>query len=143
MQPLTDHDYQLIQQAKDLIEEKFTVGKHKLLTILEDDQGNTITSVNLEGAFGSNDICAEQLALGQYSTLFTNQTHRITTIVTVRKPHPDDDNWTETKVVSPCGKCRDIIHDYAPQAEIVSKDEHGDLVKFTTAELLPLAYSKK
>ncbi|RLY94559.1 ASCH domain-containing protein [Kocuria tytonicola] len=44
-------------------------------------------------------------------------------------------------VVSPCGKCRQIVHDISPAIQFVVRD-HGGLCTRTARELLPFAYDQ-
>ncbi len=43
--------------------------------------------------------------------------HGIETIVAVRHPKPDEPG--EIAVVSPCGICRELIHDYDAKARVI------------------------
>ncbi|MCG8490569.1 MAG: hypothetical protein MI743_03045, partial [Sneathiellales bacterium] len=71
-------------------------------------------------------------------TLEDLATDPIQTIVAVRK---NED--TDHKVIPPCGRCREFITDYAPDADIIvfDKDENK-LVKVKALEMLPFKYNR-
>lgn len=139
MTPLTNHDHILIQQAIDHIEQRFTLLKHKLATVLLTKSGKTITSVNLEGSFGCNDICAEQIALGTAAN--QGLIDQVICAVTVRKPKPGELN-TQTRVVNPCGKCRELLIDYIPEAAVILRQPDNTLIKESIKKLLPNRYDR-
>ena len=59
-------------------------------------------------------------------------------IVAVRHPKPGEKGQT-IAVVSPCGSCREIIHDYDAKARVIVPNG-GDGAVATIAELLPNKY---
>lgn len=58
----------------------------------------------------------------------------------MRHPYSDETDRS-TKVVSPCGMCRELISDYAPDCYVLI-EMNGELVKTKISELLPLKYSR-
>ncbi len=134
---LTDQDQELIAAATDLIKQHYMPGKHKVAAAIRLDTGEIITSLNLEGSFGCIDTCAEQNAL---AAVFSAGKHNVQSIVAVKHPKPLAEDQT-IKVVSPCGRCRELLCDYAPNATVLIPD--GSTVsKRTALELLPFRYSK-
>lgn len=134
---LTQTDHNLIDLAKETITKHFSPKHHRLATCILTSSGKIIIGINVEGSFGCNDVCAEQIALGN---VLSQGIIDITCIVTVKHPKADDLNQS-LRVVSPCGKCRELILDYAPNACVIVNDD-GELKKIQTKELLPYRYVK-
>jgi cytidine deaminase len=59
--------------------------------------------------------------------------------VAVRHPKPGEPGGVA--VVSPCGTCRELIHDYDDKARVIVPDGKGQTV-LTIAELLPNKYRR-
>lgn len=138
MTNLTDKDKQLVEIARKTIQKLFTNKKHHLATAIRTKSGQVITGINMEGSVGCNDICAEQITLGKtLSEGFTD----IETIVTVRHPEPKD-HFLQLKVANPCGKCRELIIDYAPECYVIVRDERDELKKERASNLIPCRYKK-
>lgn len=134
---LTQLDHHLIELAKETITKYFSPKQHRLATCVLTKSGEIIIGINVEGSFGCNDVCAEQIALGN---VLSKGIKDIACIVTVKHPKADDENQL-LRVVSPCGKCRELILDYAPDAFVIINDEHV-LKKVQAKELLPYRYTK-
>ena len=64
----------------------------------------------------------------------------IQTAVAVRHPKPEEAD-RELAVVPPCGACREMILDQAPDATIIVKDANV-LIKLPVRTLLPLPYRR-
>jgi cytidine deaminase len=58
----------------------------------------------------------------------------------VRHPKPEEEK-RELAVVSPCGACREMILDHAPDATIIVNDANV-LIKLPVRTLLPLPYRR-
>ncbi len=134
---LAPTDHQLIDLAKETISKYFSPKHHRLATCILTKSGEIIIGINVEGSFGCNDVCAEQIALGN---VLSKGIKDIECMVTVKHPKAEDKNQS-LRVVSPCGKCRELILDYAPDAFIIVKAE-SDLKKIHVKELLPYRYTK-
>ncbi len=78
--------------------------------------GRIITGVNIDAYLGRMAVCAEAIAIGRSITEAGDQ--GIDTIVAVRHPRPHEEDQS-IKVVSPCGSCRELIHDYDPKARVI------------------------
>ena len=70
-------------------------------------------AVNLDATVGRAAICAEAVALGE--AVMAGDT--VDLVVAVRQPRPDEAGGPQ--VVSPCGLCRELLLDYAPEAEVI------------------------
>ncbi len=74
--------------------------------------------------------CAEQVAIG---TAITNGEREFDSIVAVR-------GRTGEEIIPPCGNCRQILHDYMPDCNVIVS-VCGELKKIKAKELLPFSYS--
>lgn len=108
-----------VTQARALIERRSARHSHAAVVLTTD--GETFSGVNMALCSGS---CAEVVALGRMLT----ETDAVpATIVCVAHSRG---------VVSPCGQCRQIMHEGWPQIRVVL-DRGGRLVAVDLAELLP------
>lgn len=74
--------------------------------------------------------CAEQVAIG---TAITNGERDFDVIVAVRGKEGEE-------IIPPCGNCRQILHDYMPECDVIVSSR-GELKKIKAEELLPFSYS--
>lgn len=128
MDLLLDIDYELIQEAQKVIRLNYDQ-KHENHTVgaaIRCKNGKIYVGVNLYSLHGA---CAEQVAIG---TAITNGERDFDTIVAVR--------GREGEIISPCGNCRQILHDYMPDCEIIVSVCGGQR-KIKAKELLPFSYS--
>jgi cytidine deaminase len=101
--------------------------------------GRIWTGVHLEAYVGRIAVCAEAVALGR---AITEGDAEITTVVAVR--HPGYDSTGDPiipAIVAPCGMCRELISDYAPEA-IVLLGPDNQPTRTTIRELLPEKYKR-
>ena len=129
MKPLSDSDRELIAEAQrairqnyDAIRENHTVG-----AAVRCKSGKIYAGVNMYSMHGA---CAEQIALG---TAVTQGEREFETIVAVR-------GRDGSEIIPPCGNCRQILHDYMPECEVILSVA-GRIAKIRAQELLPFAYS--
>lgn len=129
---LTNEDLELIKAAKSVIEKHFKEDWHHIGVACRGKSGKIYTSVNLDTYVGGMAVCAEPVAIGQ---AVMAEDIPFLSIVAVRKPRASRENQ-ELKVVSPCGKCREMIADYGCGAEVILEDE-GAVFKMKIENLLP------
>lgn len=99
--------------------------------------GEITSAVHVEAYIGRVTVYAEAIAIG---SAISNGQKNFDTIVAVRHPYSDEVD-RRIKVVSPCGICRELISDYAPDC-FVLLELNGELVKIMISELIPLKYSR-
>lgn len=129
MDLLQERDYELIAEAQKAIrlnydEEHYN---HTVGAAIRCKSGKVYVGVNLYSVHGA---CAEQVAIG---TAVTNGERDFDVIVAVRGKEGEE-------IIPPCGNCRQILHDYMPDCEVIVS-VCGKLKKVRAKELLPLAYS--
>ncbi len=100
--------------------------------------GRIVTGVNIDAYIGRIAVCAEAIAIGRAIT--ENGDHGIETIVAVRHPKPGEPG--KIAVVSPCGICRELIHDYDAKARVIVPDNGHAPKVVTIGELLPNKYKR-
>jgi cytidine deaminase len=102
---------------------KFRVGAAVLT-----DSGDVFTGCNVENASYGLAICAERNAVFH---MVAQAKQRIKALV-IYTPTP--------KPASPCGSCRQVIHEFGPDAIVISVCDGPDILYKTLSELLPDAF---
>jgi cytidine deaminase len=134
--PLSRKDRELIAVAREAIQKRYRDEWQEVGAALRTRDGRIITGVNIDAYLGRMAVCAEAVAIGRAITEAGDQ--GIETIVAVRHPKPGETDRT-IAVVSPCGSCREIIHDYDANARVIVPNGDKPTVA-TIAELLPNKY---
>jgi len=110
---------------------------HTVAAAIRSRDGRVWTGVHLGTTVGRLAVCAEPVALGR-AILQGDGT--VATVVAVRHPKPDEID-REMAVVSPCGACRELLLDHAPDALVLLRGAEG-LIKLPVLSLLPLPYRR-
>lgn len=127
---LDPEDELLISAAAEVLQKNFHPVRHSVGAAVLCGSGKIYTGINIEACgYGP---CAEPIALG---AALSNGERQITSIVAVTKNDAD----APCLVLSPCGNCRQLLLDYAPEATIIFKSDNN-LVKANVRLLLPGAY---
>ena len=129
------HEYQkLVDAARALIQRRYKKeGHHSVVAAaLRTKSGKMYTALNTGTYQPSIATCAEIIAIGMAHTV--EEKMEIEAIVAVR----DQDAY----VISPCGKCREYISDYGPDAIVLMPDDKGGFIPTPIKELLPQKYHK-
>lgn len=93
--------------------------------------GTIVPGCNVESASYGLTICAERVAITRG---VTDGFHCFTRVAVV----------TDTPIPSaPCGACRQLLWEFAPEAEVLLANLKGDVVKWTVRELIPGAFDAK
>jgi cytidine deaminase len=135
---LTEKDRELIEAAREAIRSRYRNDWQEVGAALRTRDGRVVTGVNIDAYLGRMAVCAEPIAIGRAITEAGDQ--GIDTIVAVRHPKPDDKDRT-IKVVSPCGMCRETIHDYDAKARVIVPNGNSEGV-VSIADLLPNKYTR-
>ena len=137
MSKLTDKDQELIDAATAAIKQRYRNDWQEVGSAMRARDGRVITGVNLDAYVGRGAVCAEAICIGTALTAKGDQ--GIDTIVAVRHPKPGEKG--DIAVVSPCGACRELIHDYDAKARVIVPN--GKTPEVTTiGELLPNKYRR-
>jgi cytidine deaminase len=95
---------------------------------LEAEDGTIIAGCNVESASYGLTICAERTALVKAVSEGHHRFRRVAVVTDTDKPTP------------PCGACRQLLWEFAPNAEVLLANLGGATLKFTMRELLPAAF---
>ncbi len=130
-------DHELIAAANAVLERHYRPFWHMVAAAIRSRDGRIWTGVHIGTTVGRLAVCAEAVAFGR-AVLEGDGT--IETAVAVRHPKPDELD-RELAVVSPCGACREMIMDHAPEAQVILKDAMK-LIKLPIRTLLPSPYRR-
>jgi cytidine deaminase len=95
---------------------------------LEADDGTVVTGCNVESASYGLTLCAERVAVFKGVSEGRRRFRRIAVVADTDTPTP------------PCGACRQILWEFAPDAEVLLANLAGKVVRYTMRELLPAAF---
>jgi cytidine deaminase len=97
------------------------------------NDGSIITSTNLIADVSSLSMCAEPSAIAEAVRYPDKKIEAVVAVYYVRGQEP--------RVISPCGRCREAVTDYAPESVVLLRTPgKKDLFKVKAKELLPLKY---
>ena len=135
---LSKKDKELIAAATSAIGPRYRNNWQEVGAAMRTRDGRIVTGVNIDAYIGRIAVCAEAIAIGRAIT--ENGDHGIETIVAVRHPKPGEHG--KIAVVSPCGICRELIHDYDAKARVIVPDNGGEPRVVSIGELLPNKYRR-
>ncbi len=132
---LSADDLALVEAARTLIRERYVENRHHIAAALRTRSGRIHVGLHLDTYVGRASVCAEAVAVG---TAMAAGDRDIVAIVSVRHPRPRDPNQA-IQVVSPCGICRELLTDFAPECRVIVPRD-GGLAAAAPGELLPNKY---
>jgi cytidine deaminase len=133
---LSKKDKELIAAAMSAISRRYRNHWQEVGAAMRTRDGRIVTGVNIDAYVGRIAVCAEAIAIGRAIT--ETGDHGIETIVAVRHPKPGERG--EVAVVSPCGICRELIHDYDAKARVIVPDNGKEPKVAKIGKLLPNKY---
>ncbi len=123
---IDEADKELIDSAIEVIRKNYSDPKHTVGAAIRASSGKIYVGVNIDSCgYGP---CAEPIALG---SAISNGERSFTVFVAVA--------GKTNSVISPCGNCRQMILDSAPEASIIIYND-GTITKVSAQDLLPNAY---
>ena len=134
---LTGDDHDLIAAAIEVLEHHYRPFWHMVAAAIRSQDGRIWSGLHIGTTVGRLSVCAEAVAFGR---ALLDGDGTIQTAVAVRHPKPEEEN-RELAVVPPCGACREMILDHAPDAMVIIKDTNI-LIKLPIRALLPLPYRR-
>ncbi len=135
---LTKKDKELIAAATKVIKGRYRDEWQEVGAAMRTRDGRIVTGVNIDAYVGRGAVCAEAIAIGRAITETGDR--GIDTIVAVRHPKPGEPG--EIAVVSPCGTCRELIHDYDAKARVIVPHGKAAPTVARIGELLPNKYRR-
>ena len=135
---LDPKDQALIETARTLIRERYKENRHHIGAALRTRSGKVHTGIHLDTYVGRASVCAEAVAVGKAMAAGDRD---IEAIVSVRHPRPREANQ-EIQIVSPCGICREMLADFAPDCRVIVP-VNGEIGEVVVKDLLPNKYFRK
>lgn len=123
---------ELCQKAVDMLKmayvpySRFPVG-----AALECTDGTVFTGCNIENAAYTPTVCAERTAVFKA----VSEGHRAFRRIAIAAD-------TE-KFCAPCGVCRQVLEEFAPEIEVLLVNREGKTLELTLPELLPYGFGPK
>ncbi|HYH69098.1 MAG TPA: cytidine deaminase [Urbifossiella sp.] len=102
---------------------KFLVG-----AALETADGAVVMGCNVESASYGLTMCAERTAIFKGVSEGRRRFVKVAVVTDTDAPTP------------PCGACRQLLWEFAPDAVVLLANLKGDVVRYTVRELLPAAF---
>jgi cytidine deaminase len=135
---LDDEIATLVAAAETLLHDQFSHHSRTAAAVRTAD-GETYTGLHLDATISTEAVHAEPVAVAN-AVRATDGTDdegyteppEITAVAAVSKQSPED----EAVVIPPCGSCRELLADYAPEAAVAVPGEDGPRTR-PLAELLP------
>ena len=127
---LTAADRELIGEAEAVLEKRHVPVRHRCSAALRMTSGNVYTGINLITG-GQPDVHSEPVALGRAATAGESEVETSVAIV-----YEEDDASNPMRVISACGVCRELLHTFSPDADIIIPGDDAP-VKAPLSELLP------
>ena len=103
---------------------KFRVGAALLC-----EDGSVFTGCNIENAAYGPSVCAERVAILKAISEGNKNFKKIAIVVDTKEP------------AYPCGVCRQVMSEFAPNMEILLSGSSGDITKTSLKELMPHQFS--
>ena len=102
--------------------------KFKVSALLLTKDNHMFTGINVESSSYGLTICAERVALFKALSEGHRKFDRIYIMSDLPKPCP------------PCGACRQVLMDYAPNINVIMYSNNGEKNEAMLKDLMPLAF---
>lgn len=126
-------DTELMNKAVEMLQHSYVPYSHfPVGAALLCADGTVFTGCNVENASYGGTICAERTAVAKA----VSEGHRDDFVKIAVAGNSQDYCW-------PCGVCRQVLWEFAPELEVLVCNEARDMVKFPLKELLPHGFGPK
>ena len=120
-------DQEIISAARNIMDKRYVPGKHCIGAAIRTKKGNLFIGVHVEASCGHIAVCGEAIAIGVAATSGDTDISQIVAV-------------TESgDIAPPCGMCRELISDYAPDAYVIL-EVGGHTKCVPVLDLLPEKY---
>lgn len=124
-------DAELLRRAEVLLGAVWVAGRHEVATALRVGD-KVFTGIHVEGSCRRSSICAEGVALGTARAAGANLAG-LRAVVSVQVKPAD-----RFRIIAPCGVCRELLSDYAPDATVwLTRPDDDAVVASSALGLLP------
>jgi len=117
-QLLPEEDQALVRAATEAVRARYRYGRHTVGAAILCASGRIHAAVNLDATVGRAAVCAEAVALG--AAVMAGEV--VEAVVAVRQERRDEaggEQVPSASIVSPCGLCRELLLDHAPDAMVI------------------------
>ena len=122
-------DQELVELAFTMLDRSYAPYSHfPVGAALEGSDGVVYTGCNVENAAYGSCICAERTALVKAVSEGCRSFRRLGVV-----GNSADYCW-------PCGSCRQMLYEFAPDLEILAANKDLQFVKYTLRQLLPCGF---
>ena len=132
-----ESDTSLLAQAQQQLTNILIPDKHFVVAAIRGKSGKVYIGFNLKTTATRASICAEGIALAK--AIESGEIDIDALIVVAQLA--EKDGTQKPVVVTPCGICRELLYDYAPNAYLIRSDE-TTLSRVPIKELLVLPYKR-
>ncbi len=129
MNQLTKKHFYLIEAAKKIINARFKHKRHHFVAAIRAESGELYTGLHLRTSLEKDDVCAEMVAL---SNAYAKGEEVFESLVIVDRVG---------EIITPCGKCREVLFELCPDIEVIMSDLGGGRV-VKASQLLPFKKAK-
>ena len=120
---------ELCQKAQEMLKMAYVPYSHfPVGAALESEDGTVFTGCNIENAAYGPTNCAERTAVFKAVSEGHRKFKRIA-IATAGE-----------KMSGPCGVCRQVLQEFAPELEVILVNNKGETLELTLKELLPYGF---
>lgn len=122
-------DQELVDLAFTMLDRSYAPYSHfPVGAALEGADGSVYTGCNVENAAYGSCICAERTALVKAVSEGCRTFRRLAVV------------GNSTDFCWPCGACRQMLYEFAPDLEILAANRDHRFVKYTLRQLLPQGF---
>lgn len=122
-------DQELVDLAFTMLDRSYAPYSHfPVGAALEGTDGSVYTGCNVENAAYGSCICAERTALVKAVSEGCRTFRRLAVV------------GNSTDFCWPCGACRQMLYEFAPDLEILAANRDHRFVKYTLRQLLPQGF---
>ena len=122
---------ELCKKAQEMLKMAYVPYSHfPVGAALESEDGTVFTGCNIENAAYGPTNCAERTAVFKA----VSEGHLKFTRIAIAA---DTERFT-----APCGVCRQVLQEFAPELEVILVNNKGETLELTLKELLPYGFDR-
>lgn len=116
---LSEADRALVREATEAIRARYRYGRHTVGAALRGASGRIYAAVNLDATVGRAAVCAEAVAIGVAVMAGEASVEAVAAVWQHRRDKGGGEEPAKVSLVSPCGLCRELLLDYAPEVSVL------------------------